>query len=205
MYYLCIFLGEVISRRREELDKIISCLNIQVNNPISVLNQDVSRSFLISAGPEDKYKLFMKATKLDEIGDNYRNASDASEKTRQRLLEARKFLEENEKDLKHLKKKLRALESLDEARNEHENLQKDLQWAMVCTLYIIMKFFFLIYILFPNHNYIFQVIEEEKNLLQIEVKIKDQQENVEKLKNLELTKTTREQEIDLKIEYGFKL
>ena len=28
---------------------------------------------------------------------------------------------------------------------------------------------------------------------------------MDKLKNLELTKTTREQEIDLKIEYNFKL
>ena len=101
----------------------------------------MSRSFLVSAGPEDKYKLFMKGTRLDEIGDNYKNAINTSEETRRRLIEARKDLEVNNKDLKNLKKKLRALESLDEVRNEYENLKKDFQWAMVCTLNRIIKLF----------------------------------------------------------------
>ena len=122
-------------------------MNIQVNNPISVLNQDVSRSLLVLADSKDKYKLFMKATRLDEIGDNCRNAIDTSEKTRQRLVKARKYLKVINNNLKNLKKKLREHESLDEVRNEYENLKKDFQWAMVCTLNRIIK-------LFLSHLYI---------------------------------------------------
>lgn len=46
-------------------------MNIQIDNPISVLNQDVSRTFLVTSKPEEKYNLFMKATLLEVIENNY--------------------------------------------------------------------------------------------------------------------------------------
>lgn len=49
-------------------------MNIQIDNPISILNQDISRTFLVSSKPEEKYELFMKATLLDIIGINYKEA-----------------------------------------------------------------------------------------------------------------------------------
>lgn len=54
-------------------------MNIQVDNPISVLNQDISRTFLISSKPSEKYNLFMKATLLDNIEHNYKEALDICE------------------------------------------------------------------------------------------------------------------------------
>lgn len=47
-------------------------MNIQIDNPISVLNQDVSRTFLVSSKPDEKYNLFMRATLLDSIEKNYK-------------------------------------------------------------------------------------------------------------------------------------
>lgn len=49
-------------------------MNIQIDNPISVLNQDVSRTFLVSSKPDEKYNLFMRATLLDFIEKNYKEA-----------------------------------------------------------------------------------------------------------------------------------
>lgn len=49
-------------------------MNIQIDNPISILNQDISRTFLVSSSQEEKYELFMKATLLDVIGHNYKEA-----------------------------------------------------------------------------------------------------------------------------------
>lgn len=68
------FAGEVISTKRNELDNIILTMNIQIDNPISVLNQDVSRTFLVASRPEEKYNLFMKATLLETIENNYKEA-----------------------------------------------------------------------------------------------------------------------------------
>jgi chromosome segregation ATPase len=64
-------LGEVVSSKKEELDRIVSAFNIQVDNPISILNQDTARTFLNSSDPYEKYKLFMKATQLEQIQRTY--------------------------------------------------------------------------------------------------------------------------------------
>lgn len=80
-----IFAGEIISTKRDELDNIITAMNIQVDNPISVLNQDISRTFLVSSKPSEKYNLFMKATLLDTIDKNYKEAREICEEEYTRL------------------------------------------------------------------------------------------------------------------------
>lgn len=70
----CTFAGETIATKRDELDNIIATMNIQVDNPISILNQDISRTFLVSSKPEEKYILFLKATLLADIEKNYKEA-----------------------------------------------------------------------------------------------------------------------------------
>lgn len=42
-----------------------------MDNPISLLNQDTSRHFLQKSSPKDKYKLFFKATYLEQIASDY--------------------------------------------------------------------------------------------------------------------------------------
>lgn len=63
-------------------------MNIQIDNPISILNQDVSKTFLVSSKSEEKYELFMKATRLDVIGNNYREAIISSEEASKKLEQA---------------------------------------------------------------------------------------------------------------------
>lgn len=124
-------IGEPVSNKKEELNKIINFLNIQVDNPISVLNQDVSRSFLVTAGPKDKYDLMMRATRLDVINANYKQAATASDDSKFKLKEAMQFLSEDEKEIKKLEKKVKALQSLENVKNEHNTLERELPWAMV--------------------------------------------------------------------------
>jgi len=73
-YRKSLLVGEIVSTKRDELDNIITMMNIQIDNPISVLNQDVSRTFLVTSKPDEKYNLFMKATLLDSIENNYKEA-----------------------------------------------------------------------------------------------------------------------------------
>lgn len=60
-------------------------MNIQIDNPISVLNQDVSRTFLVTSKPDKKYNLFMKATLLDTIKNNYKEDFNIVEKEYNKL------------------------------------------------------------------------------------------------------------------------
>lgn len=49
--------GKVVSTKREELNHILDQFNIQVDNPVAILNQDTSRCFLHSKSATDKYKV----------------------------------------------------------------------------------------------------------------------------------------------------
>lgn len=73
----------------------------------------------------------MKATRLDTIGDNYREAIKTSDIAKGRLVEAQKYLKENQKGIEELEKKLKAVESLDQQREQYKKLQNELGWATV--------------------------------------------------------------------------
>ncbi len=48
----------------------------QIDNPVSLMNQDTSRNFLRSSNPEANYKLFMRATHLEQIARDYEAAQE---------------------------------------------------------------------------------------------------------------------------------
>lgn len=54
---LIFILGKVISTKKDDLTRILDQFNIQVDNPVAVLNQDTSKNFLNSKSPQDKYKV----------------------------------------------------------------------------------------------------------------------------------------------------
>lgn len=69
-----------VSERKQELDEMLEHFGILINNPICILNQEVSKTFLHSKRPEDKFDLFMKATNLEQIEQDYNNAKESFKK-----------------------------------------------------------------------------------------------------------------------------
>lgn len=65
---------KVIANKKEELAHILDQFNIQVDNPLCILNQDASRKFLQSENPKRLYKLFLRATQLQQMREDYANA-----------------------------------------------------------------------------------------------------------------------------------
>ena len=51
---------------KEELDKILRHLNIDISNPIALMSQDMAKSFLFKCEPDKLYQFFMKSTSLEE-------------------------------------------------------------------------------------------------------------------------------------------
>lgn len=68
-----LFLGEIISTKYDDVNAITLAHDIQVDNPISVLNQDDARSFHASDAKK-KFALFRKATNLEVTENNYKIA-----------------------------------------------------------------------------------------------------------------------------------
>lgn len=66
-------LGNVVSTKYEDVAMICSVHDIQVDNPICILNQDDARNFHASDAKK-KYSLFRKATNMDVQEVNYQKA-----------------------------------------------------------------------------------------------------------------------------------
>lgn len=74
--------GTVISSKKEELIGILDHFNIQVDNPVSVLTQEMSKQFLQTKNEGDKYKFFMKATQLEQMKEDYSFIGKTKKNTR---------------------------------------------------------------------------------------------------------------------------
>lgn len=67
IFILTLISGQIISTAFKDVCRLIESLNIQVDNPVCILNQDVARTFLNSNDPRNKYLMFMKATNLENV------------------------------------------------------------------------------------------------------------------------------------------
>ncbi|XP_023240724.1 structural maintenance of chromosomes protein 6-like [Centruroides sculpturatus] len=102
-------MGEIISTRREELVHMMDQFNIQIDNPVSVLNQETSRSFLNSKSSKDKYMFFLKATQLEQHS----------------------TLPELEKEVNEWKQKWEFYQSLKKQHEKLNHLRNEFAWAYV--------------------------------------------------------------------------
>lgn len=64
--------GVVQSTHATEVHDICLSFNIQIDNPICILNQDTSRNFLSTSDCKQKFILFMRATRLEELTTEYK-------------------------------------------------------------------------------------------------------------------------------------
>ncbi|KAF9505772.1 hypothetical protein BS47DRAFT_1306174 [Hydnum rufescens UP504] len=62
---------KLISTKREELNAICDHMSIQVDNPLNVLTQDMSRQFISTSSPAEKYQFFLKGTQLQQLSEEY--------------------------------------------------------------------------------------------------------------------------------------
>ena len=63
--------GRVISTKKADLEEICDYFALQIDNPMNVLTQDMSRQFLNSSSPRDKYKFFVKGVQLEQLDQDY--------------------------------------------------------------------------------------------------------------------------------------
>ncbi|XP_012142309.2 structural maintenance of chromosomes 6 isoform X1 [Megachile rotundata] len=166
--------GELISTKRNELDNILQAMNIQIDNPIAILNQDISRTFLVSSKPEEKYELFMKATLLDKIGNNYKEAELVCQEEHEKLKHYTETLSEARKEVEQLKLNIKRAEEIDKLREEVVNLDMELFWAIA--------------------------IVEETKLQQVEKVFRKCEDNLKQLQDTESSTELKEDEINKKIQ-----
>ncbi|XP_061605240.1 structural maintenance of chromosomes protein 6-like [Phyllopteryx taeniolatus] len=123
--------GQIISTKKEELTSILDNFNIQVNNPMSVLNQEMSKNFLQSKGEGDKYRFFMKATQLEQMREDFIHIKTTKHITEDKVGQHSEYLKELKRKYLEREDRYKNLSSIDEMHTKLEELQKQMAWALV--------------------------------------------------------------------------
>ncbi|XP_072418093.1 structural maintenance of chromosomes protein 6-like isoform X1 [Chiloscyllium punctatum] len=121
----------VISRKKEELNMILEQFNIQVDNPVSILNQEMSKLLLKSKSGTEKYKFFMKATRLEQMQEDYSQILQTKTTTREKIAEQDEYLAELKKKVKEMERRYKNLECLNDLQEKLEQLKNQMAWALV--------------------------------------------------------------------------
>ncbi|NXV83908.1 SMC6 protein, partial [Atlantisia rogersi] len=123
--------GTLISSKKEELLGILDHFNIQVDNPVSVLTQEMSKHFLQSKNEGDKYKFFLKATQLEQMKEDYSSIMKTKEKTRIQIDQGVERLQELKQVYCENKERYKSIGFVSEMRNQLEDLKHKMAWAVV--------------------------------------------------------------------------
>ncbi|NWX41284.1 SMC6 protein, partial [Steatornis caripensis] len=123
--------GTLISSKKEELIGILDHFNIQVDNPVSVLTQEMSKHFLQSKNEGDKYKFFMKATQLEQMKEDYSSIMKTKENTCIQIEQGVERLQELKLLYCEKKKRYKSIGFVNDMRNHLEDLKHKMAWAVV--------------------------------------------------------------------------
>jgi structural maintenance of chromosomes protein 6 len=102
--------------------------NIQVENPVAVLDQEEAKKFLTGKA-EDKYNFFTKATELDRVDQTYKTSLDTLEEMANTQFRAKKSIDLELQRVKVLKKKYDEVKALGTLETELAQLHADFAWA----------------------------------------------------------------------------
>ncbi|KAM8954181.1 structural maintenance of chromosomes protein 6 [Pelodytes ibericus] len=123
--------GALVSSKKEELIAILDHFNIQVDNPVSVLTQEMSKHFLQSKNESDKYKFFMKATQLDQMKEDYSYIMETKSRTSDHVKYGVERLHDLRRECMEKEERFKSIASLGEMKEKMEDLKCQMAWAMV--------------------------------------------------------------------------
>ncbi|EFX80391.1 putative SMC6, structural maintenance of chromosome protein 6, copy A [Daphnia pulex] len=123
--------GKLISKKHSDLDRILAQMNIQVDNPVCILNQETAKNFLHNNDAQQKYKLFERATQIDAIHNEYLVAKEEISKSKSCLEEKLQSLKFLHADVNKWKTKKEWYDEINKVHDKKEQLQNEILWAHV--------------------------------------------------------------------------
>ncbi|CAF0863734.1 unnamed protein product [Adineta ricciae] len=126
--------GKTVSEKRDMIETIVAHFNIQVDNPMCMLNQDTAKNFLNTKSTKEKYNFFLKATQLQKMVDDLEQNTVEVRNAKLSLTEHLKKRKELQAQQEDLQAQLKFAQSVRDAKSNAENLQGQLEWAEVIKL-----------------------------------------------------------------------
>lgn len=126
--------NRVVTSTRQDLVKLCCYLNIQVENPVLILNQDAARSFLKECDPKKLYQLFLKATQIEAIVEKLHSCLQTSTTSRSQLEHLKRSVKQYEIEIIALQAKQQKLQSVNKLRERNVSLKNEHDWLEVAQL-----------------------------------------------------------------------
>ena len=123
--------GNVVSKQVKELKLLLAKMNLQVDNPICILNQETAKNFLHSNDPKAKFELFEQATQLDDIFRFFSEADHNIDLGKACLEEKKQCLSKLNAEVKKLNEKVKWYDSISEIHGQQAKLENMIAWAQV--------------------------------------------------------------------------
>ncbi|KAJ1957493.1 Structural maintenance of chromosomes protein 6, partial [Dispira parvispora] len=120
-----------VSTRRDDLLAICDHMAIQVDNPLNVLSQDLSRQFLNSTTPEEKYRFFLKGTQLAQLKMDHQILQEGLQTTDAIVTRKRDLLPDLLKEAKEWERRYKDMQNARDLALKLEDLKKEMAWAHV--------------------------------------------------------------------------
>lgn len=123
--------GRLISTKKGDLEEICDYFALQIDNPMTVLTQDMARQFLNNSTAYDKYKFFMKGTQLEHLDGDYLIVEHNVDTIDQDLWKKMEDIKVFEKAAEEAKKRVALSEQQDALQARIKNLAQQMAWAQV--------------------------------------------------------------------------
>ena len=121
--------GKERSRSKKDLDAMLDQLNIQVENPVAVLDQEEAKKFLTGKA-EDKYAFFTKATELERLDRVYANINDTIIDQENSMTRAKEGLNPAIERCRKLEQEWNAFQELDKLEADVAHARALYGWAL---------------------------------------------------------------------------
>jgi len=121
--------GKERSRSKKDLDDMLDQLNIQVENPVAVLDQEEAKKFLTGKA-EDKYEFFNKATDLERLDRSYAAVQDNLNELDETKANVECSLGPARDNVKKLKAEWEQFKQLEKLEDEISLLRVQYAWSL---------------------------------------------------------------------------
>lgn len=128
--------GNIISHHAQEIQRICCNFNIQIDNPVCLLNQDTARTFLNTEDPKQKYILFSRATGLNVVLEQYAQSEANCENAKKLFKEKQVELSTLNQEVKELEYKIECLRNVVQLKEKIHALNTEMAWSKVAVIEI---------------------------------------------------------------------
>ncbi|KAH0562577.1 hypothetical protein GP486_002744 [Trichoglossum hirsutum] len=123
--------GRVISTKKADLEEICDYFALQIDNPMNVLTQDMSRQFLNNSSPAEKYRFFVKGVQLEQLDQDYQLLEETIDQIDSKLKTRGDDVRILENRAKKARAKLEMSDKHDKLRDKIRDYMRQMAWSQV--------------------------------------------------------------------------